>query len=225
MKVFDTDFGRIAILTCFDANFDEVWQEAERKGAEIVFWPSAYGGGMPLNGYAMIHNYYIVAVGWGNMIDILGKTIENVEKPRPQQFIATLDLDRTLVHKDFNEEKVARLLAEHKGEVELEKDFDMEAWYLLALGQARRAGARPVQAVPDRDPARVPPPQPRADQRRPPEGEESIKMPEAPWAAACATRSQRGKTSDEVLPDLLLSNWANWSLLGGPGSLSKTSIW
>ena len=36
VKVFDTDFGRIALLTCFDANFDEVWQEAERKGAEIV---------------------------------------------------------------------------------------------------------------------------------------------------------------------------------------------
>ena len=44
VKVFDTDFGRIALLTCFDANFDEVWQEAERKGAEIIFWPSAYGG-------------------------------------------------------------------------------------------------------------------------------------------------------------------------------------
>ena len=61
VKAFDTDFGRIAMLTCFDANFDEVWTEAERKGAEIVFWPSAYGGGIPLNGYAMIHNYYVVA--------------------------------------------------------------------------------------------------------------------------------------------------------------------
>ena len=95
VKVFDTDFGRIAMLTCFDANFDEVWAAAERKGAEIVFWPSAYGGGIPLNGYAMIHNYYLVAVGRGNMIDILGKTIENVQKPKPQQFIATIDLDRT----------------------------------------------------------------------------------------------------------------------------------
>ena len=44
VPVFDTDFGRVAISTCFDANFDEVWQEAERKGAEMVLWPSAYGG-------------------------------------------------------------------------------------------------------------------------------------------------------------------------------------
>jgi hypothetical protein len=34
------------------------------------------------------------------------------------------------VHRDFTAEKVARLLREHKGEVE-KKDFDMEGWYLL----------------------------------------------------------------------------------------------
>jgi hypothetical protein len=132
VPVFDTDFGRIAILTCFDANFDEVWQEAERKGAEMVLWPSAYGGGIPLNGYATIHNYYVVAVGQGNMIDVFGKTIENVEKPLPQQFIATVDLDLTLVHQNFTGEKVAKLLKEHKGEVELVPNVgDMEGWYLL----------------------------------------------------------------------------------------------
>ncbi len=131
VQVFDTDFGRISLLTCFDANFDELWQDAERKGAEIVLWPSAYGGGRVLNGYAMIHNYYVVAVGHGNMIDILGENMEDVEQPRPNQYIAMLDLDRTLVHTDFNEDKVKKLLEEHKGEVELEKFLPSEAWYLL----------------------------------------------------------------------------------------------
>ena len=132
VPVFDTDFGRIAMLTCFDANFDEVWQEAARKGAEIVFWPSAYGGGLPLGGYAAIHNYYIVAVGWGNMIDSFGKTIESVKKPLPKQFIATLDLDLTIVHKDFTGKAVAKLLAEQAGKVErLPSPGDMEGWYVL----------------------------------------------------------------------------------------------
>ena len=139
VKVFDADFGRIAILTCFDANFDELWQEAERKGAEMVLWPSAYGGGLVLNGYAMIHNYWIVAVGEGNMIDPLGRTVEPVERPRPEQFIATLDLDRTLVHTNFNEKKVARLLAEHKGEVEQERFLPSESWYVL---RSIKAGVR-----------------------------------------------------------------------------------
>jgi hypothetical protein len=131
VKVFDTDFGRIALLTCFDLNFSELWQEAERKGAEIVFWPSAYPGGSPLAGYAMIHNYYVVAVGAGNLIDITGATIEAVRRPRPQQAIATLDLDRTLVHHNFNEAKVNKLLGEHRGAVEVERSFAAEAWSLL----------------------------------------------------------------------------------------------
>jgi len=132
VPVFDTDFGRIAMLTCFDANFDEVWRTAARKGAEIVFWPSAYGGGLPLGGYAAIHNYYIVAVGWGNMIDPFGKTIEPAEQPMPKQSIATLDLDLTIVHKDFTGEAVAKLLAEQKGKVELlASPGDMEGWYVL----------------------------------------------------------------------------------------------
>jgi beta-ureidopropionase len=132
VNVFNTDFGRIAFLTCFDANFDELWQEAERKGAEMVLWPSAYGGGLVLNGYAAIHNYYIVAVGRGNMIDPLGKTIEPVEKPMPQQFIATLDLDVTPVHRDFNAEKIAKLLKDYKGQIELVPDVgEMEGWYVL----------------------------------------------------------------------------------------------
>ncbi|MCY3018222.1 MAG: carbon-nitrogen hydrolase family protein [Planctomycetota bacterium] len=139
VKVFDTDFGRISILTCFDLNYAELWLDAEQKGAEIVLWPSAYGGGVPLNGNAMIHGYYIVPVGAGNIIDCTGETLKDVERPRPQQFIATLDLDRTFVHKDFTGEKIKKLLAEHKGEVEMEKDCGMEGWYLL---RAVKAGVR-----------------------------------------------------------------------------------
>lgn len=133
VKVFDTDFGRIAIFTCFDANFDELWQEAERKGAEMVLWPSAYGGGMPLNGYAMIHNYCIVPVGFGNMIDCFGRPAQPVEKPCEHLLITSFDLDVTIVHGDFNGQKVAKLLREHPGEVEKVPDAAVtgEGWYVL----------------------------------------------------------------------------------------------
>jgi len=154
VKVFDTDFGRISILTCFDANFPELWQEADDLGAEIVFWPSAYGGGAPLNGHAMVHAYYIVPVGWENVIDCTGKTLERTAEPRPHQFTATLDLDRTMAHKDFHAEKVARLLKEHAGEVELEQDFKMENWYLLRAlkpGVRVRALCQQYQIEPLRD--------------------------------------------------------------------------
>lgn len=131
VKAFTTDFGRIAILTCFDLNFPELWQQADQLNVDIVFWPSAYEGGSPLNAFAMLYHYYVVPVGGGNIIDITGKDLTDLEKPKPGQFIATLDLDRTFVHSNFTGEKVAKLLREHVGEVQQERFYDKESWYLL----------------------------------------------------------------------------------------------
>ena len=134
VKVFETDFGKIGIFTCFDLNFPELWLKCDELNADIVFWPSAYGGGPPLNAYAILHHFYIVPVGAGNIIDVTGKRMEPVEKPRPQQFIATLDLDRTFVHQDFHQDKVKRMLEEHKDQLEVEctpKSEDLAPWWLF----------------------------------------------------------------------------------------------
>ena len=134
VKAFDTDFGRISILTCFDLNFAELWRECDALDVDIVFWPSAYGGGSPLNAFAILYHYYIVPVGAGNIIDITGKTFDKIEKPRPKQFIATLDLDRAFAHYDFNRKKVEKMLTEHKGEIKVERklsDEDLAPWWLF----------------------------------------------------------------------------------------------
>jgi len=134
VKPFETDFGRISILTCFDLNFPELWQQCDEDDVDIVFWPSAYGGGSPLNAMAILYHYYVVPVGAGNIVDITGKTVDGIEKPRDKLFIATLDLDRTFAHYDFNREKVKKMLAERKGEIILERDKseeDLAPWWLF----------------------------------------------------------------------------------------------
>jgi beta-ureidopropionase len=134
VKVFETDFGRISILTCFDLNYPELWQKCDDLNADIVFWPSAYGGGSPLNAFATLYHYYVVPVGAGNIMDITGKPIEPVEKPLPKQFIATLDLDRSFAHYDFNRQKVEKMLQEHPGEIEVERQLseeDLAPWWLF----------------------------------------------------------------------------------------------
>jgi hypothetical protein len=98
---------------------------------DVIFWPSAYTGGSPLNAVATLYHYYVVPVGAGNIIDATGRTLEKLEEPLKDQFIATLDLDRTFIHVDFTTEKVEKLLREHKGEVEEEKDTGSKAWHLL----------------------------------------------------------------------------------------------
>jgi len=141
VRAFDADFGRVGILTCFDLNFAELWHQAELWGVETVLWPSAYAGGSPLNAYAMLHHYYVVGVGAGSLIDVTGRTLDGpeVQKPLPGLSITTFDLDRTFVHTNFNEAKVQKLLKEHPGEVELEKFYEQEAWYLL---RATKPGVR-----------------------------------------------------------------------------------
>lgn len=39
-EVFDTDKGRIAILTCYDIEFPEIVRMAKAKGADVIFCPS-----------------------------------------------------------------------------------------------------------------------------------------------------------------------------------------
>ena len=134
VKIFDTDFGRISILTCFDLNFPELWHECDAKDVDIVFWPSAYGGGSPLNAFAILYHYYIVPVGAGNIMDVTGQPVEDVNAPRPKQYIATLDLDRTFVHYDFNREKVDKMLEERKDQIVVERKLsptDLAPWWLF----------------------------------------------------------------------------------------------
>lgn len=134
VKVFETDFGKISMLTCFDLNYPELWQKCDDLDVDIVFWPSAYGGGSPLNAMAILYHYYIVPVGAGNIIDITGKTFANIEKPSAKQFIATLDLDRAFAHYDFNTKKVEKMLKEHEDEIVVERkrsDEDLAPWWLF----------------------------------------------------------------------------------------------
>jgi predicted amidohydrolase len=75
VEVFETDFGRVGVLVCFDIDFPERWREAKALGAELVFWPSMYEGGLPLQAHARRHEYYVVSstqVWRSAILDITG---------------------------------------------------------------------------------------------------------------------------------------------------------
>jgi len=40
VEVFDTEFGKIAMLTCYDIEFPEIVRIARSKGADVIFCPS-----------------------------------------------------------------------------------------------------------------------------------------------------------------------------------------
>ncbi|KPK83618.1 MAG: hypothetical protein AMS27_12360 [Bacteroides sp. SM23_62_1] len=132
--VYDTDFGRIGIAICFDANFPEIWQALREKGAEVIFWPSAYSAGSQLQAYALLHHYYIVTSTYSKdcqVYDITGQRILDEKSDEITTARITLDLDRGIYHENFNMGKLDKLLKMHGMEVEKELNMPREEWFVL----------------------------------------------------------------------------------------------
>jgi len=132
--VYDTDFGRIGVGICFDSNFPEVWQALRDKGAEVVFWPSAYSAGSQLQAFALMHHYYIVTSTYTRdcqVYDITGERILDEKSGDVTIARTTLDLDRVIFHENFNMKKRDALLKAHGNEVEQEVFLDREQWFVL----------------------------------------------------------------------------------------------
>jgi predicted amidohydrolase len=132
--VFETDFGKIGMAICFDANFPEVWQTLRNNGAEVVFWSSAYSAGSQLQAYALLHHYYIVTSTYSKdcqVYDITGERILDEKSANITVARITLDLDRGIYHENFNMEKLEKLLKAHGEEVEKEVSMPREQWFVL----------------------------------------------------------------------------------------------
>jgi predicted amidohydrolase len=97
--VFQTDFGTIGIQICYDVNWYENWTRLGRLGAEVVFWPSAFGGGTMLNSLAWMNKYYIVSSTKEHptkIVDPLGADV--VETGRASNWVcAPINLDIAVV--------------------------------------------------------------------------------------------------------------------------------
>ena len=51
----------IGIQICYDIEWPEAWESLRKKGAEIVFWPSAFAAGKKVNTKAWEHQYCVVS--------------------------------------------------------------------------------------------------------------------------------------------------------------------
>ena len=99
--VFKTDFGIIGIQICFDLLWDDGWKSLKQKGAEIVFWPSAYAGGEVVNGKAWINKYIVVSSTRKNTAKICEFTGEVVAQTGiwdPNLICAPVNLEKAFLH-------------------------------------------------------------------------------------------------------------------------------
>ena len=126
VPVFDLDFGRIGIQICFDIHFPESWAELARQGAKIVFWPSAYNGGFPLQVYAAYHHYYLVSsvcAEKSRIIDPCGAILAETDY-QTNLIFRDINLDFAVYHYDFNYSIPDQILSKYPGQVDIRTHWD-----------------------------------------------------------------------------------------------------
>jgi predicted amidohydrolase len=77
--VIETDFGKVGMQICYDANWSDGWDNLKKKGAEIILFSSAFPGGRILNYYAWRNGCYILSSTGGDarVIDMSGNDLDS----------------------------------------------------------------------------------------------------------------------------------------------------
>ena len=133
--VFDTDFGRIGALICFDLNFKELLAEYKKQGAELLCFLSAFRGGAMVPAIAARNQCFIASAvphENGVIVDPLGRV--RAESSQYGRIIySEINLDSQIVHIDFNADRVRRLKEKYGPLVQIETASPEAVYFLSSL--------------------------------------------------------------------------------------------
>jgi len=76
--VIQTEFGKIGMQICYDANWTDGWDHLRKQGVELILFSSAFPGGRMLNYHALRNNCYIVSSTGqdARVIDMSGNNLD-----------------------------------------------------------------------------------------------------------------------------------------------------
>jgi predicted amidohydrolase len=107
--VFDLDFGRAGVQICFDLSYPNGWRQLADRGAELVIWPSAFGGGFHLRAAAYLNHYHVVSAVCSTrsrIVSPLGEVLEQTSPPCPV-VATTVNLDCMVCYFDWHMQRLA----------------------------------------------------------------------------------------------------------------------
>ena len=96
-----TEYGPIGVQICFDIEWDDGWTMLRDQGAEIIFWPSAFAGGIMVNTKAWQHKCVVVSSTNKNtskLCDISGEVIASTGLWNKHLFCAPVNLEKVFLH-------------------------------------------------------------------------------------------------------------------------------
>ncbi len=102
IPVFDADFGRIGVQICFDIEWPDGWNQLEKKGVDIVFFPSAFSGGKRIAAKALDNKYCIVSSirdTCSRICDVTGELAVSGGHPSNEWGVfGSINLERAILH-------------------------------------------------------------------------------------------------------------------------------
>lgn len=111
--VFQCDFGTVACAVCFDLNFDELRDRYAAQKPDIILFPSMYHGGLEQSKWAYsCRSFFVCSYGFTTTPSEIRNPLGEVVASSTNYFnyaVATVNLDRKLVHLDNNWGKLVEL--------------------------------------------------------------------------------------------------------------------
>jgi beta-ureidopropionase len=98
--VIQTEYGPIGVQICYDINWDDGWQMLKKQGARIIFWCSAFDGGIMVNTKAWEHKCVVASSTLKNtskICDISGETVTRTGIWSPNYYCAPVNLEKVFV--------------------------------------------------------------------------------------------------------------------------------
>ena len=134
-QAYDTDFGRIGAAICFDINYNELAETWFRQDIELLLFSSAFPGGRLLDAWAVRFGFAVAGCTWlpaNRVIDCTGATVGRTSALLPYT-TTILNLNRRVVHMDYNLEKIDRLRTKYAGDVLVEDLRDEACCVITSL--------------------------------------------------------------------------------------------
>lgn len=134
-KIFQTDFGRVGAIICFDLNFQELLADYKSKGVELLCMLSAFRGGFMVPAAAFKNQIFIATSTPGEnslIVDPLGRTLAE-SSAFGRIIFAKVNLDSQIAHIDYNQQRVADMKKKYKEHVSIEVASPEAVYFISSL--------------------------------------------------------------------------------------------
>jgi hypothetical protein len=113
--------------------WDDSWKRLREKGADIIFWPSAFPGGQMVNAKAWQNMSVIVSSTWNDpskIIDITGEVIVETGKYHKNLICVPLNLEKVLLHSWPAYKQFEKIKKKYGRKIQI-TTFHEEAWSII----------------------------------------------------------------------------------------------